>query len=548
MLAWLALPLVILSQSLVTGEPEEIVSGLQFSEGPVWTAEGLLFSDVLANKIYRADKSVYADDTGGANGLALDDEGAVIACQGTARQIARIEHDGAITVIADSYDGKRFNAPNDLVIRSDGTIFFTDPMGLRADDESELGFSAVFAITPDGDVVLLADDLKYPNGIALSPDESTLYIAQTTGANIRAYDLDGTTLSNGRDFAEVRIPDGIAVDADGNVWSTSSAGIVAFNKDGEEIERIKTPMATNCAFGGDDGSDLFVTIRSAVLRIPTTTRGVLFASAGNAPEVVADGFQFTEGPVWLPSNRLAFSDIPANTIYLADKSILHKPSGNSNGLAIDTEGRLIRCEHGTRTVTRVEHDGSLTVLADNYNGKRFNSPNDAIVRADGTIFFTDPPYGLGDREPELGYQGVFAIKPNGEVVMLADDFDRPNGIGLSPDAKTLYVADTAKGHVRAFDVADGPTLENGRILCDVPTPDGMALDVDGNLWVTSTRGVVVFAPDGEEVRVLTLPQVPANCGFGGENFRTLYATARTAVYAVDAEVEGLRLFQPNSVR
>lgn len=549
MLAWFALPLVILGQSLVTGPPEEVVAGLEFSEGPVWTAEGLLFSDVVANKIYRADKSVFRENTGGANGLALDDEGQLIACQGSARQVARIDSDGTITVIADAYDGKRFNAPNDLVIRSDGTIFFTDPMGLRADDVSELGFSGVYAITPDGDVVLLGDDFKYPNGIALSPDETTLYVSETTGADIRAFDLDGTTLSNDRVFTKVSIPDGITVDADGNVWSTSSGGIVVFSPDGEELERIKTPMPTNCAFGGDDGSSLFVTVRSAVLRIPTKVRGVAWAKARDASyTVVADGFQFTEGPVWLPLNRLAFSDIPADTVYLADGSVLHRPSGQSNGLAVDPQGRLIRCEHGTRQVTRAEHDGTLSVLADTYDGKRFNSPNDAVVRADGTIFFTDPPYGLGDREPEMGFNGVFAIRPDGEVVLLAADFNRPNGIGLSPDATTLYVADTAEGHVRVFDVSDGPTLENGRVLCELPTPDGMALDGDGNLWVTSLRGVVVFAPDGQEVRTLTFPQIPANCAFGGENFRTLYATARTAVYAVDAGVAGLRLFQPKSVQ
>jgi gluconolactonase len=249
-------------------------------------------------------------------------------------------------------------------------------------------------------------------------------------------------------------------------------------------------------------------------------------------ETVVEGFQFTEGPVWLPSGELIFSDIPADTIYRADKSVFRKPSGKSNGLTLDREGRLIACEHWNRRVTRTEKDGIITVLADRYDGKRFNSPNDAVVRSDGTIFFTDPPYGLEDRPAELTYSGVYAIRPGGEVVFLAQDFKKPNGIGLSPDEKTLYVADTEGGHIRAFGVAEDGALSNGRVLGEIPNPDGMAVDRSGNVWCTGSDGVRVFSPEGNLLTTVKLPQGPANCTFGGEDGKTLFVTAQTAVYRV----------------
>ena len=249
-------------------------------------------------------------------------------------------------------------------------------------------------------------------------------------------------------------------------------------------------------------------------------------------EVVAEGLEFTEGPVWLASGELLFSDIPADTIYRADKTIFRRPSGKSNGLTLDPQGRLIACEHWNRRVTRTEKDGSITVLAESYEGKKLNSPNDAIVRSDGTVFFTDPPYGLEDREAELSFNGVFAILPDGTLKLLATDFNRPNGIALSPDGKILYVADVAESHIRAFDLAEDASLSNPRIFCSVPTPDGIRVDSRGFLWSSARDGVQVFNPEGEHVGTISFPQQPANLTFGGEDSKTLFATARTAVYKV----------------
>jgi gluconolactonase len=256
-------------------------------------------------------------------------------------------------------------------------------------------------------------------------------------------------------------------------------------------------------------------------------------------ETVAEGFLFSEGPVWLTTGELVFSDIPADTIFRTDKSEFRKPSGKSNGLTLDHEGRLIACEHWNRRVTRTEKDGTITVLAETYDSKKLNSPNDVIVRADGTVYFTDPPYGLEGREQEQPCQGVYMIAPDGTLTLLADDFIKPNGIGLSPDEKTLYVADTEGLCIRAFDVAEDGSVSNGRMFCELPYPDGMAIDNRGYVWCTAEDGVRVFTPSGELVHTVIAPQAPANCAFGDEDGKTLYITARTGLYKVRVVTPGM---------
>lgn len=255
-------------------------------------------------------------------------------------------------------------------------------------------------------------------------------------------------------------------------------------------------------------------------------------------EQIRSGHAFTEGPVWLPEGRLVFSDIPADTIFYEDGTEFRKPSGKSNGLTLDNEGRLIACEHWNRRVTRTEGDGSITVLAEVYEGKKLNSPNDAVAHRNGTIFFTDPPYGLEGREPEPESASVYAITAPETLVLVADDFKKPNGIGLSPDQKTLYVADTEGSHIRAFDVAADGTVSNGRVWCEIPHPDGMAVDSQGNVWCTGDDGVRVIGPDGILRETVAVPQVPANCAFGGPDGKTLYITARDSVYRVRTKVAG----------
>ncbi len=267
------------------------------------------------------------------------------------------------------------------------------------------------------------------------------------------------------------------------------------------------------------------------------------AMTAGGVEGVVSGFKFTEGPLWTGAGGLIFSDIPADTIYRADKSVFRQPSGESNGLTLDAEGRLLACEHKNRRVSRTEKDGTVTVVAERFDGKRLNSPNDLAVRSDGTVFFTDPPYGLpgGLEGPdaELDCAGVYAVKPGGEARQLARDFKKPNGIAFSPDEKTLYIADTEGGHVRRFSVAPDGALAGGGVLYELPGPDGLKVDRAGNLWCTAGDGVHVVNPEGKRLQLVEIPERPSNCAFGGGDGKTLFVTAVTGVYKVGTTTAGI---------
>lgn len=272
-------------------------------------------------------------------------------------------------------------------------------------------------------------------------------------------------------------------------------------------------------------------------------------------EQIAAGFGFTEGPVWR-GDHLLFSDIPRNRIVRwrrlgegPEITTFRCPSGNSNGLTLDKSGRLIACEHSMRCITRTEIDGSITVLADRYKGRRLNSPNDVVVRSDGSIYFTDPPYGLKDLSiwKELPFNGVYRLTPDGELVLLVDDFDRPNGLAFSPDETILYVDDTAKSHIRAFDVSPDGNISNDRVLIDMKSPDqggpdGMKVDQKGNIYSTGPGGLWIIDPNGQCLGRIILPELPANVAWGDEDWRTLYITARTGVYRMRLAIPGIPLF------
>ena len=277
-------------------------------------------------------------------------------------------------------------------------------------------------------------------------------------------------------------------------------------------------------------------------------------------EVLADGMGFVEGPVWLESEqRLVFSDIPERKLRSwsrQDGLSLYRESPHPNGNMLDEEGRLLTCRHGERDLVRTEADGSLTVLATGWNGRRFNSPNDLSVRADGTIWFTDPPWGLPRQREgrELDWNGVYRLDPStGEVVLLSKEHTMPNGIGLSPDGQTLYLADTG-GHPSHPDparhelpavVTAYPILADGSLGAprwQTPTRcDGMAIDRQGRIYTTSREGIVVLDPtDGRILTTLPMPESPANCTFGESDGMTLFITARTSLYAIRTAVPGAR--------
>lgn len=269
-------------------------------------------------------------------------------------------------------------------------------------------------------------------------------------------------------------------------------------------------------------------------------------------ELIAGGFQFTEGPVWRDGSLL-FSDIPnSRTVRWQESpegfsvSTYRTPSGNANGLTLDREGRLISCEHSARRVSREEADGTFATLADSYQGKRLNSPNDVVVSTDGTLYFTDPPYGVEDlgQEPDLDFRGVYMITTDGVLHLLADDFDRPNGLAFAPDERTLYVNDSRRRHIRAFVVRDDGTLHNYRVCTDMSSsddgsPDGMKVDTEGNVFCTGPGGIWVMNPAGHVLGRIIGDEQPANVGWGEADWSTLFVTARTSLYRIRLNTTGV---------
>jgi sugar lactone lactonase YvrE len=272
--------------------------------------------------------------------------------------------------------------------------------------------------------------------------------------------------------------------------------------------------------------------------------------SGAEVERLAGDFQFTEGPVWHPDGYLFFSDIPANTIYQwtpgsPQATVYREPSHHSNGLTLDRQNRLLACEHDRR-VSRTEPDGTVIPIAERYQGNRLNSPNDIVVKSDGSIYFTDPPYGLPKQSEgkELDFNGVFRLATDGTLTLLDDTFVRPNGLAFSPDEKTLYVDDSAEMHVRAFDVLPDGTLANGRLFADLRdpgqdgVPDGMKVDLAGNIFCTGPGGIWLLSPEGETLGRIKVPEVPANLAWGDADGKTLYITARTGLYRLRVKTGG----------
>ena len=267
-------------------------------------------------------------------------------------------------------------------------------------------------------------------------------------------------------------------------------------------------------------------------------------------ERIATGFSFTEGPVWHPDGYLLFSDVPGNKIHkwMPDGTVetFRSPSGYSNGLTFDTQGRLIACEHRNRRISRTELDGTIVTLAGEYDGKRLNSPNDAVIKSDGSIYFTDPPWGLisgygGPGTQELSFQGVYRLSPDGETLdLLEDGLSRPNGLAFSPDEKVLYVAATSRNAVYAYDVQPNGLLANRRIFANAPGgPDGMKVDMKGNLYVALSSGVRVYNSEGMHLGDIRTPASVQNCAFGGEDNLTLFITAGGSVYRIQMKVPNL---------
>jgi gluconolactonase len=271
------------------------------------------------------------------------------------------------------------------------------------------------------------------------------------------------------------------------------------------------------------------------------------------PTLIASGFQFTEGPLWLPDRKvLIFSDIPANTVYEITPGaepvpqegarVYRRPSGNANGNSLLPDGRIVSAQHNGQVV-RIEHDSSVTVLASEFEGKRLNSPNDLAIARNGDIYFTDPPFGVGRTERKLEFSGIYRIGKDGALTLLNKQLDLPNGIAFSHDHKRLFVSEYRKAQVLVFDVAEDGLIDNPRNFLDMTTEgqrggaDGLKVDTNGNIWTTGPGGVWIFSPEGKKLGHISLRNSTNLC-FGGPENKTLYITAGPLVYSLETKVQG----------
>ncbi len=276
---------------------------------------------------------------------------------------------------------------------------------------------------------------------------------------------------------------------------------------------------------------------------------------------VADGFDFTEGPIWdRRDGALIFSDILGNSLYRWTEAsglmTLRRNSYMANGNAFDLEGRVVTCEHATSRITRTDfaNGGDLEILATHFEGCELNSPNDVVVKSDGSIYFTDPisgrsaGYGV-PREPALPFCGVYRLDPKTrDLILLVDDFEKPNGLCFSRDEKQLYVNDTRRSHIRVFDVDPDGTLYNGRVLAELRghgagVPDGMKVDAAGNIYSCGPGGIHLFDDRGTSLGVIHMPEHTANICFGDEDFCSLYITASTSIYRLRTKMAGWKTFK-----
>lgn len=271
-------------------------------------------------------------------------------------------------------------------------------------------------------------------------------------------------------------------------------------------------------------------------------------SASAKVERLATGMQFVEGPQWMPGGFLVFSDIPANELKRWDEKggvkTFRKPSNHANGNTLDQSGRLITAEHGAHRISRTAADGSVESLVESFQGLSLNSPNDAVVKSDGSIWFTDPDYGLGGRTKEQPGNYVYRFDPTSKILTpVVKDFDKPNGLCFSPDGSKLYVADSGQPkHIRVFSAGKDGTLSGGDVFAKIDKggPDGIRCDAGGRVWSSSGDGAQIFAADGRLIARILLPEAAANLTFGGKDGKTLFLTARKSLYRVPTKVRAAR--------
>jgi gluconolactonase len=547
---------------------EKLSSAFAFTEGPASDPKGnVYFTDQPNDKIYiwSTDGKLSTFLTGGerSNGLYFDADGVtLLACADLHNRIVAISPDGKMTPVVEKYNGKKFNSTNDLWRHPNGGIYFTDPYYKRnywADANRGQDGEHTYYLAPDRKTIIrVTEDLTQPNGIIGTPDGKLLYVADIRAGKTYVYTINADgTLANKKLFCEMG-SDGMTIDNEGNLYLTGN-GVTVFNSSGEKIEHIaiNEPWTANVCFGGKDQDTLFITASKSLYAVKMRTKGVTWPASAETKSVVAtgakveklaDGFNFTEGPIADAAGNVYFADIPNNRIHkwsldgnpaTAGKcSIARENTNGANGQDIDDKGNLYVCEGGGRRISRVDPSGKVTVLCDNYKGKKFNAPNDLWRDKKGGIYFTDPGYQKGKSELDGSY--VFYLPADSkEPIIVVADMSGPNGIVGTRDGKLLYVADYSGRKTFVFKVREDGTLYDKKLFVPIGA-DGIELDELGNLYLTdlSGKGVNIVGPEGKKNGYISVPNSTSNICFGGKDGKTLFITARDSFYSIQMNVKG----------
>jgi gluconolactonase len=562
---------------------EKLSSAFAFTEGPASDPKGnVYFTDQPNDKIYvwttEGKLTTFLTGCERANGLYFDADGkTLLACADLHNRIVAFAPDGKMTVVVEKYNGKKFNATNDLWRDPKGGIYFTDPYYKRnywADANRGQDGEHTYYLAPDRKTVIrVTEDLTQPNGIIGTPDGKLLYVADIRAGKTYVYTINADgTLSNKKLFCDMG-SDGMTIDNEGNVYLTGK-GVTVFNSAGEKIDHIDIAESwtANVCFGGKDQDTLFITASKSLYSVKMRTKGVTWLApakrsedgpaaaetksvvAADPPagevspradakaEKLAGGFGFTEGPIADAQGNVYFADIPNNKILkwsLDGKlSISRENTNGANGQDIDDKGNFYVCEGGGRKISKIDPAGNVTVLCDNYKGNKFNAPNDLWRDKKGGIYFTDPGYVKGKSELDGSY--VFYLPADSkEPIIVVADMLGPNGIVGTKDGKLLYVADYSGRKTFVFKVKDDGTLYDKKLFVPIGA-DGIELDELGNLYLTdlSGKGVNIVSPEGKKIGYINVPNSTSNICFGGKDGKTLFVTARDSFYSIQMNVRG----------
>jgi gluconolactonase len=568
-------------------------------------AKAIAFSDSgLNRRLIWSPESGYQvlhTDTNIALGTALDAQGRFVQCEWGSASVVRLETDGGRTVLADHVGNLRLNHPFALVIAAHGTIFFADQRlwyGVQPADAQD--HSAIYALEPDGQIRPVIADLPRPGGLALSPDSQFLYVSDRDSQSVRRYAVKGAELSSGERFADLSSPgwqagpQGMTTDAEGNLYVSAAGGVRILGPSGEQIGSIEVQASriTALAFGGEDLRDLYMTsavgvghvrvqrpgqpvaaaalvstaaatkltLRQEIVRLDPALDAII-APGTDIRNVISADFlndlgggetdlygRSLEGSFWHPGrNCVLFSDIGTDRRmrWEEDKGLAVESAAEGtylNGANLDLNGDIITAEQGPpRRVSRRTPDGRTITVADHYQGKRFNRPNDVIIHSSGDFYLTDPWWNSGAPGEQERPPSVYRIAPDGSrVELVTDTFQLPNGIAFSPDERVLYISDTRERLVRAFDVAPDGTVDtaSGRLFCDLSgpgqgTPDGVSVDRAGNVFVGGAGGLWILSPEGKHLGTVVHGGAQSNnLTFGGRDRRELYIVSWVAITAL----------------